>query len=239
MDNAQRFLSAFVKIEKQLKVMSNTVGYVKFYHMLDEAGRKNGIIKTYSVDLQEYADLRNAIVHQRTDGGEVIAQPNIEVVEKIEMIANLICTPPLLEKYFLKTVKIFYQEDSLLDIMEYLDQNEHSKVPIYNASGFHCLLSSDAILKWAIPYLTKGTFDIKESAMEVTNRFNNKENCLFLDRGQNVQKVMDIFEASLRKGDNLAAILISEHGIKSEKPIGIITHEDLPKIVELLQGKTS
>ena len=41
MDNAQRFLSTFAQIEKQLKLITGNSRYTKFYLMLEEAARRN------------------------------------------------------------------------------------------------------------------------------------------------------------------------------------------------------
>ena len=73
MDNAQRFLNAFAMIEKQLKQITGVTRYSRFYQLLNQASRSSGLVRKYEMELQEYADLRNAIVHQRSDEGHIIA----------------------------------------------------------------------------------------------------------------------------------------------------------------------
>ena len=94
MDNAQRFLNAFAMIEKQLKQITGVTRYSRFYQLLNQASRSSGLVRKYEMELQEYADLRNAIVHQRSDEGHIIAIPIDEVVADIEELARKICEPP-------------------------------------------------------------------------------------------------------------------------------------------------
>ena len=94
MDNAQRFLNAFAMIEKQLKQITGVTRYSRFYQLLNQASRSSGLVRKYEMELQEYADLRNAIVHQRSDEGHIIAIPIDEVVTEIEELARKICEPP-------------------------------------------------------------------------------------------------------------------------------------------------
>ena len=90
MDNAQRFLNAFAMIEKQLKQITGVTRYSRFYQLLNQASRSSGLVRKYEMELQEYADLRNAIVHQRSDEGHIIAIPIDEVVADIEELARKI-----------------------------------------------------------------------------------------------------------------------------------------------------
>ena len=50
---------------------------------------RNQIIETYKKDLEQYARLRNAIVHEKVEIGFNIIEPNAKVVSHIEKIANV------------------------------------------------------------------------------------------------------------------------------------------------------
>ena len=88
MDNAQRFLNAFVRIEKQLKQLAGVTKYTRFYQLVNQVAKTNSTVRKNELELQEYADLRNAIVHQRSGEGRVIAIPVDEVVDNIEELAR-------------------------------------------------------------------------------------------------------------------------------------------------------
>jgi len=69
-------------------------------------------VRRFREDLREFADLRNAIVHDRMHD-EVIAEPNSWAVERIGMIANLLTAPPAVIPLFEKRVFTVDEEQSL------------------------------------------------------------------------------------------------------------------------------
>ena len=54
--------------------------------MVKESSKKNAVVKRYENDLREFADLRNAIVHNLTNPAFTIYEPPDSTVEKIKMI---------------------------------------------------------------------------------------------------------------------------------------------------------
>lgn len=230
MDNAGRFLAAFIKIEKQLKLITGETKYTKFYRLLEEATRKNRIVQRFEIELQEYADLRNAIVHQRDGKGEVIAQPTDDVTKDIEHIAEVLCDYNPVSKYFLKNVIVCGLEDSILAVQKTMQSHVFSKIPVYDESAIIGILTVEHIVKWACEELTKktGRWQVKD-IFEPTEKHHG---IYFIAKNTNVQEVIQLINEGIKKGINVQAILITETGIKSQKPIGIITVKDLPQILE-------
>lgn len=73
--NSERFLNAFNSIEHSLRKLAKKEKGTRFYKLVNIASEHYQIVQHFSNDLKEFADLRNAIVHERTDG-HVIAEPN-------------------------------------------------------------------------------------------------------------------------------------------------------------------
>lgn len=71
--NSDRFLNAFSSIEQQLRKITRRGKETRFYQLVDEASASTPAVASYKDDLKEFADLRNAIVHERGDG-RVIAR---------------------------------------------------------------------------------------------------------------------------------------------------------------------
>ena len=78
-DNSDRFLAAFSRIEQSLRKMTKSSKQDSFGTLLDRA--TSATIRRFSNDLREFAELRNAIVHER-GGGYVIAEPHPETVHR-------------------------------------------------------------------------------------------------------------------------------------------------------------
>jgi len=67
MDNADRFVEAFVRIEKSLREIASVNRFMKFHQLVDICSKKNTVVKINFSKLLDYADLRNVLVHQRDD----------------------------------------------------------------------------------------------------------------------------------------------------------------------------
>ena len=80
--NAAAFLSAYNKVDAQLRALYNFGGGQSFTDIVRRSAEKNSVVRRYENDLAEYARLRNAIVHQSMNG-QIIAIPCDEVTEKM------------------------------------------------------------------------------------------------------------------------------------------------------------
>lgn len=230
MDNAQKFLSTFAIIEKQLKLITGNSRYTKFYLMLEEAAQRNKIVSRYEVELQEYSELRNAIVHQRDGQGKIIAQPTDETVETIDHIAELLCNHNPVSKFFLKNVITCQMEDKILDIQKIMEEHDFSKIPVYEKNRIIGIVTIEAIAKWACNELKNRTN--RSQVKDIVEDINENEKIYFLSKNESAYDVIKIYTESMKKGNKVLAILITEDGVKTQKPIGIITVKDLPRILE-------
>ncbi|MDY0407725.1 hypothetical protein [Paracerasibacillus soli] len=92
-NHAERFLTAYNRIEKYLKVQVHDKRELGFSRMVRMLSKSNAVLKQYQDDLLEFAQLRNAIVHNRVDTTYVIAEPHLSIVEQIERIERALTKP--------------------------------------------------------------------------------------------------------------------------------------------------
>ena len=184
------------------------------------------------MELQEYADLRNAIVHQRSDEGHIIAIPIDEVVKEIEELARKICEPPKISAHFLKQVKICDPQTEIREAVTIMETMGSSKLPVYAQGGFHALLTMEMIARWTL-HQSRTDKPLTGCVSDCLYFKDKKERVLFLPRTADVTEAQDLFEESLHRGVSISAILITESGNAHQKPIGIITVADLPLLYEL------
>src|SRR5690625_5627508 len=80
---SERFEIAFNKIHLALKKMvKNETPH--FRNLVFKGAKKFSIIKTHQEELHQFARLRNAIVHNKYDLGQYIAEPHAETVRRID-----------------------------------------------------------------------------------------------------------------------------------------------------------
>lgn len=221
MNNVDRFINAFVKIEKQLKDIIGISKHLKFYQLLNICRSKNLIVKMNYQKLLDYADLRNAIIHQRDDNNEVLAIPTDSVVIDIEKIADLISNKKTVLEFASKPVKVVSFDDDIYEAFKVMKKIGTSKIPVYDKNTFRGLLTMNDIANTLIN-------NISTKINEISFKDNK---VIFFEKNRNVDDIIIEFERYIESGNSLNAIIITETGNINENPLGIITVYDLPKII--------
>jgi predicted transcriptional regulator len=230
-ENSDRFLTAFNRIDHRLRDIVGNKDFTPFYRLIDQAKKKEVLVKKYEDDLRSYADLRNAIVHHRTSINYVIAEPHTDVVERIEYIDATLAKPMLVGKMFRKRVLVFQENDSLKHVLKVIHQRKYTQFPVYFNKQFRGLITTVGITNWLASkmggdHLPKGIPTLHDILMHEKNRVNYK----FVSRYITIYEAEEIFKQGVERGRRFEALLITEHGKPHQKLIGIITPLDIVKI---------
>jgi CBS domain-containing protein len=237
MQNSERFLNAFGAIEYHLRTMTNLEKRTRFYKLVDRAGEINPLVQRFSDDLKEYADLRNAIVHERSDD-HVLAEPNDLTVQQIEYLQSILDNPPTIIPRFQKTVYTTRLEDPIAIAASVMLEHNFSQLPVYDDSGFLVLLTTDDITHWlgrCTPEksLTPGSTTVAE--ILACGCIDVVKNYRFFAQDATIFDVQTAFQAGTKYGVPLVAILITAHGREDEPLLGIITIWDVPQISDIAE----
>lgn len=98
-ERSTRFLNAFTEIEHYLRKQSGSSTFESLGSLLRKAANSSKPIKMHRRNLEELADLRNAIVHERRNG-ETIAEPHLDIDKEIELIKDQVIQPPKIGNSF-------------------------------------------------------------------------------------------------------------------------------------------
>lgn len=229
MKNSDRFLASFNTIEKMLKRYSNHDRYVPFQRLVDLSGKSNAVIRKYRDDLKEFADLRNAIVHERTNPHYVIAEPHDSIVVQIESIERELASPLKVIPFFQREVKSFRSDDSIADVLKTIQAYAYSQFPIYENGIFKGVLSENGITYWLAKKVLEDIISFSETTIgEVLSYQEDLNNYKFADKNTSIYEVQEIFQLPVyRDIPKLDAVLITEHGKPDEALLGIITVWDI------------
>ena len=234
--NSSRFLDAFNRIESQLRKIAGQDRRVPFYSLVDIASKSSSAVRLWSTTLREFADLRNAIIHERTDG-HVIAEPNDDSVRHIEHIVTMLTKPPTTIPRFQKDVLVLKPGDSVADAATIMLRDSFSQIPICDDRGFVALLSANTLSRWLGSSISTDIFCLSETAIEAVLGFSeDQDNCSFLGRNHTVFDALEKFHSYEREGKRLEAILVTQNGKPTESILGIITVWDMPKIYQMLES---
>jgi predicted transcriptional regulator len=202
----------------------------RFVVLVKVGAKKYQIIETFKKDLEQYAKLRNAIVHEKMQVGYYIAEPNAKVVEHIEKIANVFNRPNYALSIATKNVLYFDNNDSILKVTEAIRQYNYSKFPVYKNKEFAGLLTASSIVKWLAQNMVSTSVNLDDTHIYDIMKYEKDHPVDFVAKSTNIFDVETIFEKSHKVKKKLEAVIITENGKKDEAPLGIITPWDLIEI---------
>lgn len=229
--NSDRFIVAYNRIEKILTEKADTDEYCPFYRLIDKVKITNSVVRKYEDDLREFGDLRNAIVHNRTDVDYVIAEPHDEVVERIELIEQKLSNPLNVGALFGCKVHTLQVEDPLTAALKLMSDTKFTQVPIYQNGKFKGLITAAGITYWLAGQSTEDVITREIPTLsDVYNYENRKESFEFVNKDLSVYEAEDYFKRAITRGTRLEALLITDNAHHDGELIGIIRPFDLLKI---------
>ena len=235
--NAERFLIAFTTIENEMNRRIKSDRYISYSELVRRMSRTDRNYQRFQKYLEEFGDLRNAIVHDRIDG-EVIAEPHLKYVEMIEHITKLLTEPERVKDHFLRPVHIAFEEDTLAKSVEWLVTKHHSKLPVYTRGmNYVGLITTDIVTEYLVENIKQIQGKLPEITLgELLSFDKKKRNVKFIPTHTTIISVVIEFERSLASGQRLSALIITQDGASNQKPLGIISVSDLPTIYEKMSS---
>lgn len=234
MRTSEAFLAIFADIEKWLRTSAGADRAASFYELVERNAVVNRIVRRYKDDLKEYADLRNAIVHERSDG-HVIAEPNERAVGNFNRIKTALLQPPKVLPRFQMPVKSRTTDECIGLALADMHQGSFSQLPVLKNGKVVALLTSETIVRWLASEITNDVVSLQETLIHtVLEHVEDDEHYCFLPRNASLHDVIGKFEEFTSRGKDLDAILITDAGKPDQSLLGILTVYDLPGILETL-----
>ncbi|WP_462411770.1 CBS domain-containing protein [Neobacillus sp. Marseille-QA0830] len=226
---SERFEVAFNQVHDALKDIVK-INDDRFIVLLKTGAKKYQIIESFKKDLEQYAKLRNAIVHEKMEIGYYIAEPNAKVVHHIEKIADIISKPNYALSIASKNVISFHFQDPILKVTAAIKERGLSKFPVYKNN--HCvgLLTAGSVVKWIASNMATGSVNLNHIHVSDIMMFEKERLLQFVSKEVNIFEVENVFEEAHKLKQKLEAVIITENGNTDEKPLGIITPWDLIEI---------
>jgi predicted transcriptional regulator len=226
---SERFEVAFNQVHDAMKDIVQ-INDERFVVLVKVGAKKYQIIETFKKDLEQYAKLRNAIVHEKMEIGYYIAEPNAKVVEHIEKIAHVFNRPNYALTIATKNVKYFDYQDSILKVIAAIREYGYSKFPIYKNKECIGLLTAGTIVKWLAKNIESSTVNLADVHVYDILKYEKEQPVHIVPKSVNIFEVENIFGKSHKEKQKLEGVIITENGNSNEAPLGIITAWDLIEI---------
>ncbi|MGA4720031.1 CBS domain-containing protein [Fictibacillus nanhaiensis] len=228
---SERFEIAFNQIHKCLIDKVKDTKDDRFKNLVETGMKKHSLIRSFYNELGQFAKLRNAIVHEKVDHDFYIAEPHLEIVERIEKIAGYFMKPETALNIATKKVHHFKESDRLEDVLSCIRKTSYSRFPIYNEKGEYLwLLTATYLLNWLTDRLADQVIDLNNARISDIADNEQKQLVAFISKTSSIFKAEEIFENIHKEGKKLEAIIITLNGSENEKPLGIFTSYDLIEI---------
>lgn len=234
--NAVRFIDAYNKIDYSLRVQNNYKRSMSFSDMIRKAVVVNHIVRKYEDDLIDFGRLRNAIIHKSNDKF-LIAEPHIDVVEKMEKIAKLVATPPkVIETNCVHDVFTVSYDVTIMSIIEIMAQTSYSNIPVFKegvligvANGQKII---DAFGKFVLAGGDADEFLNKKTIEEIVSIPTSTKYFEVVSVDISVEEIMNLFFTNRK----LLCVILTKYGRMGETPVGIITASDYMELNKILEN---
>lgn len=227
-EQSGKFETAFNRIHKALREMVKETESDAFVELLYSGYKNHSLIRKYKSELHQFAKLRNAIVHERVNADYYIAEPHIEVVERIEEICREFEKPQTALSIATSPVFYYYEDAHLKDVLKVINKFDFTRFPVYDKDDkYVALLTSTEIIQWMAQHFSSEVIHfedvrIKELLTKGKNYF-----VTFVTEDASLYEIEELFERYHTRGKKLQAVIITETGDRHGKPIGVITPWDL------------
>lgn len=233
---AHRFIAAFNDIEQHLRARLQARDGDSFRRLIDSARHEHLLNSQQAEALHDYTSLRNAISHGRYHGGAPIAEPNPRVIEQIERLRDLLMDPPgAVARLGDQKVETVTPEDSVLSALELIRTHGFSQLPVYDSGAFLQLLTTNTIAHWVAADLGDNQTIDARTVADVLERAENTDRAVFLPKTVGAQAAIDALTSPARDGSLPFALIITETGEKSQRPIRVITQSDVGVLLEAVE----
>lgn len=232
--NAHRFISAYNRLDQGLRDIYSIKRTLTFSDMIRKVANVNTVVAKFEEDLIDYGRLRNAIIHR--SGDEIIAEPNIEVVEKLEKIARMINTPPKVVDC-LRPRKVYTVEgdEKLNNVIYEMGKSGYSVVPVYISGTLVGVINRKMIVDGISKFIEQGK-DIDESINEPVSRcldiFNETNHYEVAPSTITIENLLYMFQQNRK----LSSVILTENGNYTEPAKVVIVSADLIDLNTILDN---
>ena len=232
--NGDRFIMAYNKLDQGIRNIYNIKQSLGFGEVVRKVAPINSVIKKYEDDLIEFGRLRNAIVHGA--GDSLIAEPNTEVVEKMEQIARIITTPPrVIDVVAKRKITTVTGDTTIGEVCELIFESGYSTVPVYLKGTLVGVINRKMIVDSIGAAIKAGiSVDkvIKEPAATGLDVLNETHHYEVAPSSITIDSMLFMFQQNRK----LSTFIITKNGNYDEEPLAIVVTSDTLDLQSVLDN---
>jgi predicted transcriptional regulator len=224
-DLIQQFEADYNAIDHFLRKAFSSDKQISFTHLVNEYSRRHA--GWHDADpLKTIADVRNAIVHGKTEAYLYVAVPTPAIAQNLKACRDRLINPGRVIPKFQRKVERVSSSDSLGRVLRIIAKQDYSQFPVYEAERFKGLLTENGITLWLAHHVDTNLSLVElddVSVKEVLSKESERKNYHFVGRDVRVDDVSGLFATHAL----MEAALITATGKESESLLGIATRWDI------------
>lgn len=226
MNRTNLFIELYNQLNGHLAKITGKSDRTPFYELVDYAAPLNGKVQRELIRLKKFGDLRNIIVHWLNYPREIIAEPTEPALNQFQGIVTSIIAPKKVDNY-VKQLRVFTPNESLRNALQFMRENDFSQV-IVEKDGQVALLTTEGIARWVEKKVDQEYIIDSEATVGNVLEEDIPNSYELIGRTNTIDDVQMLFTKSIEEGyPRLFAVIITQNGKPTEKPLGIITPWDL------------
>lgn len=223
-DRVLKLVALLNRLEQHWRPQIESGAPMSFGQLTMAMSDKSATVRRYALRIRAFSHLRNALVHGHGYPKDCIAIPDGHALNDFERVVDLLVDPPLLSSFQGASVRLFEPADKLSDVLTHMRAGDYSQV-VLRVDGNTVVLTTEGIARWLAANCDNEIIDISVATAGETLKHEELGGFALAARTMTIHDAHEIFMRPRKT--QLFALVVTEHGRPSEKPIALVTPNDL------------
>lgn len=226
-DRAEQFIHLFNQVQNALLFISGKPAGTSFKLVVAAACDLNAAVRANKTRLEQFAMLRNAIVHDEEYPPNIVAMPSEEALRRFKAVAEQILEPKRVIPAFACEVRCFSAADSLLEALAFMETKDFTQVVCRESGERLRLITVEGITNWLRKERENYQATLSDTKLADLLPLEPPQCFSIMAPDKTVFDAKEAFQSIHPGSTRLYAIIVTDDGTDTGQPVGFVTPWDL------------
>lgn len=226
-DRAEQFIHLFNQVQNALVLLTQKPAGSSFKVVVTAACGLNAAVRANKTRLEQFAMLRNAIVHDEEYPPNIVAMPSEEALRRFQAVAEQILEPKRVIPTFACEVHCFSVADLLLEALAFMDANDFTQIVCRDSGGRLRMITVEGITNWLRKERENYQATLSDTRLADLLPLEPPHSFTMMAPDKTVFDAKEAFQSIHPEATRLYAIIVTDDGTDIGQPIGFVTPWDL------------
>jgi hypothetical protein len=226
-DRAEQFIHLFNQVQNALLTLTGKPAGTSFKIIVAAACDLNASVRANKTRLEQFAMLRNAIVHDEEYPPNIVAMPSKEALRRFKAVAEQILEPKRVIPAFACEVRCFSTGESLLEPLAFMEAKDFTQVVCRESGGRLRLITVEGITNWLRRERENFQATLSNTKLADLLPLEPPQCYSIMAPQKTVFDAKEAFQSIHPRATRLYAIIITCDGTDTGQPVGFVTPWDL------------